>query len=70
MKMLNKLVVSAIALLLAHSAHASSGLEEYFFASGKIKVVIAVVGVVLIGLFVFLFRLERRLQRLEKNKKS
>lgn len=70
MKMLNKLFVTAVALLIAHGANASDGLEEYFFASGKIKVVIAVVGVVLAGLFVFLFRLERRLQRLEKNKKS
>ena len=36
------------------------------FASGKINVVLAVVGVILVGLFVFLFMVERRLRKLEK----
>lgn len=36
------------------------------YASGKINVVMAVVGVLLLGLFVFLFLMERRLRKLEQ----
>jgi CcmD family protein len=38
-------------------------------ADGKIYVVIAVVSVVLIGLFAYLFRLERKVTELEKRSK-
>ena len=38
-------------------------------AYGKIYVVIAVVSVVLIGLFAYLFRLERKVTELEKRSK-
>lgn len=36
------------------------------YASGKINVVMAVVGVLLVGMFVFLFLMERRLRKLEQ----
>ena len=36
------------------------------YASGKINVVLAVVGVILAGIFVYMFLMERRLRKLEK----
>lgn len=42
-------------------------LEETMYDTQKINVVLAVVGVVLVGLFVFIFMLERRLSKLEKD---
>jgi len=41
-------------------------LEESMYASGKINVVLAVVGVILAGIFVYMFLMERRLRKLEK----
>ena len=45
-------------------------LEESMYASGKINVVLAVVGVVLLGLFVYMFIMERRLRKLEKKSEA
>ncbi|MFM1821649.1 MAG: hypothetical protein RLZZ402_2008 [Bacteroidota bacterium] len=44
-------------------------MADQFRADGKIYVVIAVVSVVLIGLFAYLFRLERKVTELEKRSK-
>jgi hypothetical protein len=62
------IATSIFIMAFANSASAASGLEEYFFESGKIKVVVAVAAIVLIGLFTFLFLLERRLKKLENKK--
>lgn len=43
-----------------------SPLEQAFFNSGKIYVVVAVAGVILIGIFVYLIQMERSLRKLEK----
>jgi CcmD family protein len=43
-----------------------SPLEQTFYNSGKIYVVVAVALVILIGIFVYLIRTERRIIRLEK----
>ncbi len=52
------------------SAQASDiEMADQFRADGKIYVVIAVVSVVLIGLFAYLFRLERKVTELEKRSK-
>jgi uncharacterized membrane protein len=52
------------------SAQASDiEMADQFRADGKIYVVIAVVNVVLIGLFAYLFRLERKVTELEKRNK-
>jgi len=40
-------------------------LEEYFFQSGKIKVVIAVAIVIAVGLFIYLWRLDKKISKLE-----
>jgi uncharacterized membrane protein len=44
-------------------------MADQFRADGKIYVVIAVVSVVLIGLFAYLFRLENKVSALEKRNK-
>jgi hypothetical protein len=65
--------MKAILLLLlsfAASAQASDiEMADQFRADGKIYVVIAVVSVVLIGLFAYLFRLESKVSALEKRNK-
>ena len=43
--------------------------SDHFDNVGKINAVIAVAAVILIGIFVFLFFLERRIHTLEKNQK-
>ena len=59
-------------LLLSFAASAQASdieMADQFRADGKIYVVIAVVSVVLIGLFAYLFRLERKVTELEKRSK-
>jgi CcmD family protein len=59
-------------LLLSFTASAQASdieMADQFRADGKIYVVIAVVSVVLIGLFAYLFRLERKVAELEKRNK-
>jgi CcmD family protein len=61
-----------VLLLLSFAASAQASdieMADQFRADGKIYVVIAVVSVVLIGLFAYLFRLERKLADLEKRNK-
>ncbi|MGB8193885.1 MAG: CcmD family protein [Chitinophagaceae bacterium] len=53
-------------------AMGQGGTEEVQMAdalrsNGKIYVVVAVVVIILIGLFIYLFRLDRKITRLEKN---
>jgi uncharacterized membrane protein YdjX (TVP38/TMEM64 family) len=56
----------AFALLIVPTAQAQSSMDESFHANGSIRVVVAVAAIVLAGLFVFIFSLERRLKKLEK----
>ena len=59
-------------LLLSFTASAQASdieMADQFRADGKIYVVIAVVSVVLMGLFAYLFRLERNVTELEKRSK-
>lgn len=57
-------------VLIAQPAFAQDPLEEFFYASGKIRVVIAVASVVMIGLFVFIWSLHRRMQKLEEETRN
>ncbi len=56
------------------STFAASGtpgwLEETMFASGKINTVVMVVGAVLIGIAIWMFVLDQRIGKLEKNAKD
>lgn len=45
---------------------ASASLEDSVYASGKIYVVVACAAIILIGLILFLFSIDRRLKKLEK----
>jgi CcmD family protein len=53
-------------LLISTQAHAADGLEEYFYSSGKIKVVVAVAAVVMLGLIGAILRVDRKVSSLEK----
>ncbi|MDG1261603.1 MAG: CcmD family protein [Flavobacteriales bacterium] len=68
--MMNKIkfLLASLLSLVFSTANATeiSVLEETFFQSGKIYVVVAVCLVILIGIFVYLFRTERTLKALEK----
>lgn len=64
------LLLVSISLSFTASAQASDiEMADQFRADGKIYVVIAVVSVVLIGLFAYLIRLERKVTELEKRSK-
>jgi hypothetical protein len=44
----------------------SNTMEEVMYSSGKIYVVIAVILIILAGLFIYLFRMEKRIKQLEE----
>jgi Na+/proline symporter len=67
MKLLNKFLLLTVTFMLSTmSASAQDGMEEYFYQSGKIQVVVVVATIVLVGFFAYLFILENRLRKLEK----
>jgi CcmD family protein len=77
MKMLKKYAASLLAffwLLLSIPALAQNPAEiemaDQLRADGKIYVVVAVLTVILVGLLVFLFLLDRKMSRLEKELKA
>ena len=51
------------------NAQAEIEMADQFRADGKIYVVIAVVSIILAGLFVYLFRLDRKITNLENRLK-
>ena len=64
------LLLVSITLSFTASAQASDiEMADQFRADGKIYVVIAVVSVIMIGLFAYLFRLEKKITDLEKRSK-
>jgi len=70
MKMnIKQLILCAILAISSISSFAqSSGLEEFFYASGKIRVVIVVASIVMTGLLIYVFTLDRRLKKSTKKK--
>lgn len=61
--------ISLVLLLVAFSPAAwaqNAEMADAFRADGKIYVVVAVVLIVLVGLFVYLFMLDRKLSKLER----
>lgn len=62
----------ALFCLIFINAQAQSGsdwLENTMFQSGKINVVVAVVAILFIILFVYLFRIDRKLKKIEEKEK-
>jgi hypothetical protein len=49
-------------------ASAQNGMEEYFYQSGKIKVVVCVASLVLVGLLIYLWRLDNRISKIEQQR--
>ena len=49
---------------------AQTSMDDFFYQSGKIYVVVAVVFIILLGLFVYLFRLGHRISQIEKTLKK
>ncbi len=45
-------------------------MEELFFSSGKIYVVIGVVTIIMVGLFGYLIYIDRKISRIEKKMKN
>jgi uncharacterized iron-regulated membrane protein len=70
MPMRSLLLIFAVILLCSLSVRAADPLEEYFYASGKIRVVITVAAVVMSGLLAYVIWLDRRLKRAEKKEKQ
>lgn len=68
--MVKTLTVVMTLLLIPMSTFAASEtpgwLEETMFASGKINTVVMVVSVVLIGLAIWMFNMDRKIGRLER----
>lgn len=62
-----KFLLPCAGVLMTLPLYAQSSMEEYFYASGKIKVVAAVAIIVLAGIFVYLFRIDKKLSSLEKH---
>ena len=71
MKIKSELLFTLVCLLtLAIQASAQTGMEEYFYQSGKIKVVIGVATIVMAGLIFYVWRLDNRITRMEKEQKG
>lgn len=60
-------ILIAFILSLPMSAQQSS-MEEFMYSSGKMHVVIAIVLIILSLLFVYLFRLDKKVKRMEEEK--
>ena len=69
---MRKILVLAFLLMIGLSAFAqqSNGVEmaDTFRNSGKIYVVIATVAIIFVGLAIYLFSMDRRLKKIEKEK--
>jgi CcmD family protein len=59
------LSLSMVLICFAGQAQASVEMADQFRADGKIYVVIAVVAIILTGIFIYLFRLDRKISDLE-----
>ncbi len=68
--MRNRLAITALFLLVVIQASAQDGMEEFFYQSGKIKVVVGVATIVMLGLIIYLWRLDNRVKRMENQQKG
>jgi CcmD family protein len=53
-----------------HDIAAQNGEADFLRSMGKIYSVVAVIAVIFIGIFIFLFRLDRKLTKLENHIKN
>ena len=64
--MVNKITFLLLVMLTSIGMSAQSTLDETMHSSGKINVVIAVIAIILLGFFIYLFLIDRKVGRLEK----
>ncbi len=60
----------AIQIIVLQGIAAQSGGGDFLRSIGKIYSVVAVIAVIFIGIFIFLFRLDRKLTKLENHIKN
>ena len=65
-----KNIFLAVLLFTAAGAQAQGEIATLMRSNGKIYVVVAVMLIILIGIAIYLFTLDRKISRLEKNKKE
>lgn len=68
--MLKRILLTIMIASAGMRMQAADGMEEYFYESGKIKVVIGVAFIVLLGLIAYIWRLDRRVSRMEQHQKG
>ncbi|NNJ55402.1 MAG: CcmD family protein [Bacteroidia bacterium] len=61
---------SWIVMLVSLSAFAQTATDDFFYSSGKIYVVIAVLVIIFVGLMLYLIRLDRKITKLEKQNEA
>jgi CcmD family protein len=66
MKFLNTLLILLVSSFTGMAQQADIEMADQFRADGKIYVVISVVLLILVGLFIYLFSLDKKVARLEK----
>jgi CcmD family protein len=66
MKFLNTLLILLVSSFSGIAQQADIEMADQFRADGKIYVVISVVLLILVGLFIYLFNLGKKITRLEK----
>lgn len=69
-KAINRFFAFLLLLSLPGLAMAQSGVDSLMRSSGRIYVVIAVLLVILLGIFLYMFRVERKLKKLEKERQN
>ena len=57
--------LSAILTLFLSIGMSAQSMEEFMYSSGKINVVIAVILIILTLIFLYLFRMDKRIKRME-----
>ncbi|MFT4522163.1 MAG: CcmD family protein [Bacteroidia bacterium] len=69
MERLKRLIGFFLLALVSQNARAQMvGADDIFFRNGKYYVVVAVLLIIFTGLFVYLFKLDKRIKNLEKDK--
>ncbi|MGB1031706.1 MAG: CcmD family protein [Flavobacteriales bacterium] len=66
MKKYSSLLICLFAFAMAAHANNISPLEEFFFASGKMPVVMVIFAVIVIGIFIYLLMLNKKLSQVKE----
>jgi membrane protein DedA with SNARE-associated domain len=67
-KYLSALIISLLLTLINYAQTDTAEMADMMRSNGRIYVVVAVVVLILLGLFLYLVRLDKKITRIEKNK--